>query len=162
MWKDERKNMKKNMLILICASAISIVGCQKNVANVQSSILSSGGTLSIPVSELSSRTSFYPVTVDGTKMEIIAGRASDGTIRTAFNTCQVCYDSGNGYYKLDGDNLVCQNCGNVFTIDDVGIESGGCNPWPILESDRSIADGYVQISYDFLDSEKSVFAKWDK
>ena len=53
----------------------------------------------IPVKNISSTAQFYPVDVDGTQMEVLAVKAPDGTIRTAFNTCQVCYDSGRGYYK---------------------------------------------------------------
>ena len=45
-------------------------------------------------------------------MEIVAVKALDGSIRTAFNTCQVCYNSGRGYYQQEGNELVCQNCGN--------------------------------------------------
>ena len=48
------------------------------------------GDLVIPVNEISNTASFYPVTADGTKMEVLAVKAPDGTIRTAFNTCQVC------------------------------------------------------------------------
>jgi uncharacterized membrane protein len=59
---------------------------------------------------------FIPASVDGTQMEVIVVKAPDGTIRTALNTCQVCYDSGRGYYKQDGDVLVCQNCGNRFKM----------------------------------------------
>ena len=70
--------------------------------------ISSGESLTIPVSDLTESAAFYPVNVDGTEMEVIAMKTSDGTIRTAFNTCQVCYDSGNGYYKQEGDKLVCQ------------------------------------------------------
>ena len=58
--------------------------------------VSSGGNLTIPVDELTENAVFYPVNVDGTEMEVIAVKTSDGTIRTAFNTCQICYDSGNG------------------------------------------------------------------
>src|SRR5665647_3780741 len=53
-------------------------------------------------SEVSSTAKFYPYKLDGTNMEIIAVKATDGTIRTALNTCQVCYDSGRGYYKQEG------------------------------------------------------------
>ena len=107
--------------------------------------VSSGGNLTIPV---------------GTEMEVIAVKTSDGTIRTAFNTCQICYDSGNGYYKQEDDKLVCQNCGNSFTMDQVGETAGGCNPWPILESDWILADGKIQISYDFLKDSADIFANW--
>ena len=58
-----------------------------------------GEKLVIPISDLSEKVSFYPVEVDGTEMEVIAGKDSQGEIRTDFNTCQICYDSGNGYYR---------------------------------------------------------------
>ena len=122
--------------------------------------ISSGENLTIPVSDLTESAAFYPVNVDGTEMEVIAVKTSDGKIRTAFNTCQVCYDSGNGYYKQEGDKLVCQNCGNSFTMDQVGETAGGCNPWPILESDRTLADDEIQISYDFLKDSADIFANW--
>ena len=64
--------------------------------------ISSGDSLTIPVDELTENAAFYSVNVDGTEMEVMAVKTSDGTIRTAFNTCQICYDSGNGYYKQEG------------------------------------------------------------
>ena len=61
-----------------------------------------GDSLVIKTDDLSEDAAFYPIEVDGTEMEVIAVKTSDGTIRTAFNTCQICYDSGNGYYKQEG------------------------------------------------------------
>lgn len=121
-----------------------------------------GDSLTIPISELSEKAKFYPVTVDGTEMEVIAVKDSEGTIRTAFNTCQVCYDSGNGYYKQEGEELVCQNCGNSFTMDQVGETSGGCNPWPILEEDKTVTETEIQISYDFLKESSDIFLNWKR
>ncbi len=134
----------------------SVVGENEN----QEVSISSGESLTIPVSDLTESAAFYPVNVDGTEMEVIAVKTSDGKIRTAFNTCQVCYDSGNGYYKQEGDKLVCQNCGNSFTMDQVGESAGGCNPWPILESDRTLTDDEIQISYDFLKDSANIFSNW--
>ena len=54
--------------------------------------VTSGNALSIPTDELSENVEFYPVDVDGIEMEVIAVKDSTGTIRTAFNTCQICYD----------------------------------------------------------------------
>ena len=105
---------------------------------------------------------FYPVEVDGTEMEVIAGKDSQGKIRTAFNTCQVCYDSGNGYYRQLGEELVCQNCGNSFTMDVVGETGGGCNPVPILEENRTVTDSEIQISYEFLKESSDIFANWKR
>lgn len=120
------------------ASAENIVSIKKD------------GYLAIPIADLSQTASFYKADLDGTEVEIVALKDSKGNLRTAFNACQVCYSSGKGYYRQDGDYLVCQNCGNSFTIDQVGIASGGCNPWPILDSDRTVTDDEIQISYDVL------------
>lgn len=119
-----------------------------------------GEDLVIPVKDISSTARFYPVEVDGTKMEVVAVQSPDGTIRTAFNTCKVCYDSGRGYYKQEGDALVCQNCGNRFPMSRVEVEAGGCNPWPIFDKNKTVTDESITISYDFLKESKQIFANW--
>lgn len=116
--------------------------------------------LTIPVSELSETPKFYATEANGTNMEIIALVASDGSVRTAFNTCQVCFSSGRGYYEADGSALVCQNCGNRFTGDAVGVKDGGCNPVPITESNRSEKDGIITISGELLSEASVIFANW--
>ncbi len=126
----------------------------------QSQAAAPGEDLVIPVKDISDKAAFYPVDVDGTQMEVIAVKAPDGTIRTAFNTCQVCYDSGRGYYKQEGDVLVCQNCGNRFPMSRVEVEAGGCNPWPIFDEDKTVTDSDITISYDFLKESKQIFANW--
>ncbi|MDR1101586.1 MAG: DUF2318 domain-containing protein [Clostridiales bacterium] len=117
-------------------------------------------SLVIPISELSSTAKFYPINVDGEDMEVIAVKTSDGKIRTAFNTCQVCYDSGRGYYKQQGSSLVCQNCGNKFTMTQIEAQAGGCNPYPIFAKDKTVTDQNVSISYDFFNESKDIFANW--
>lgn len=113
--------------------------------------------------EVSEVAKFYPYkSDDGTNMEVIAVKASDGTIRTALNTCQVCYDSGKGYYVQVGSFLVCQNCRNKFSIDQVDVVKGGCNPVPILEKDKIDKDDSIIITKDFLESQKQYFSKWGK
>ena len=123
----------------------TVDGSAENVTSIKK-----GGYLAIPIADLSQTASFYKADLDGTEIELVALKDSKGNLRTAFNACQVCYNSGRGYYVQDGNYLVCQNCGNSFTIDQVGIASGGCNPWPILDSDRTVTDDEIQISYDVL------------
>ena len=123
----------------------TVDGSAENVISIKK-----GGYLAIPIADLSQTASFYKADIDGTEIELVALKDSKGNLRTAFNACQVCYSSGKGYYVQDGNYLVCQNCGNSFTIDQVGIASGGCNPWPILDSDRTVTDDEIQISYDVL------------
>lgn len=123
----------------------------------------SNGTVSglvIPLSEFSSTAKFYGVEIDGTYMEIIAVKAS-GSYRTAFNTCQVCYTSENGYFKQSGNYLVCQNCGNRYSMSQVGVAVyGNCNPYPILESNRVQTSDSIIIPDTFLRSCKKIFANW--
>jgi uncharacterized membrane protein len=116
--------------------------------------------LVISVDDISATARFYPVETDGTMLEVIAVKAPDGTIRTAFNTCQVCYDSGRGYYKQDGDVLVCQNCGNRFRMDQVEVQSGGCNPVPIFAENKTVTDESITVSKDFLTEAKVIFENW--
>ena len=123
----------------------TVDGSAENVTSIKK-----GGYLAIPIADLSQTASFYKADLDGTEIELVALKDSKGNLRTAVNACQVCYSSGKGYYVQDGNYLVCQNCGNSFTIDQVGIASGGCNPWPILDSDRTVTDDEIQISYDVL------------
>ncbi len=116
--------------------------------------------LVIAVKDISKTAQFYPVEVEGVKLEVIAVKAPDGTIRTAFNTCQVCYDSGQGYYKQQGNELVCQNCGNRFTMDEVEVLSGGCNPVPIFPEDKTVTDQTITIPLAFLKEAKTIFSHW--
>ena len=116
--------------------------------------------IEINKSEISNKVKFYPYESNGIKMEVLALKANDGTIRTALNTCQVCYSSGKGYYVQEGNELVCQNCGNRFSADMVGKAKGGCNPVPI--SDTSKVDDGTKITIDknYLDKNKAYFSNW--
>lgn len=112
--------------------------------------------------KVTNEATFIPYTANGTKMEVIAVRASDGTVRTALNTCQVCYRSGRGYYKQEGDVFVCQNCGNRFRADQLEKIKGGCNPVPILGSDKTDLGEKIGISKSYLESVTPLFARWKK
>ena len=116
--------------------------------------------LVIETAEITENALFYPVDVEGTRLEVLAVRAPDGTIRTAFNTCQVCYASGRGFYKQQGTVLVCQNCGNRFRMSQVGVRSGGCNPVPIGAAYRTETESNITISKSFLKEAKGIFARW--
>ncbi|MDR2053996.1 MAG: DUF2318 domain-containing protein, partial [Treponema sp.] len=92
----------------------------------------------------------------------LAVKAPDGTIRTAFNTCQVCYASGRGFYKQQGTVLVCQNCGNRFRMSQVEVRSGGCNLVPIFKNNKTVTDTAITIPQDFLKEARAIFARWKR
>ncbi|GHU39865.1 hypothetical protein FACS1894190_05950 [Spirochaetia bacterium] len=116
--------------------------------------------LVIQISELTENAIFYPVDIEGTRLEVLSVKAPDGTVRTAFNTCQVCYGSGRGFYKQQGTVLVCQNCGNRFRMSQVEVRSGGCNPVPIFPQNKTVTANTITISKDFLKEAKSIFSSW--
>ena len=168
---------KKNIMVIsigsILITAVIIVSVMISIIvnnNVpvktdntdKAEVIATGENVDITISEITETAKFYPYTAGDTKMELLALKASDGSIRTAFNTCQVCYGSGQGYYVQDGDVLVCQNCGNRYSADKVGIEKGGCNPIPIMTADRTEKDGTITISVDFINQNKEYFSKWKK
>ncbi len=118
--------------------------------------------LVINKSEITKTASFFPYESNGTYMEIIAIRANDDTVRTALNTCQVCYNSGRGYYEQLGDKLICNNCGNQFTIDQIELVKGGCNPVPILVGMKSDDGDTITIDPASLVEFEPLFANWKR
>ncbi|MDR1627081.1 MAG: DUF2318 domain-containing protein [Spirochaetia bacterium] len=116
--------------------------------------------LVIQTAEVTENAVFYPVDIEGVRLEVLAVRAPDGTIRTAFNTCQVCYGSGRGFYKQQGTVLVCQNCGNRFRMSQIEVRSGGCNPIPIFAANKKVTATTITIPKDFLKATRDKFARW--
>lgn len=151
--------MMKRYLLILAAALLLLTGCGKQEA-ATSQAISEGGALEISRSELSTSIKIYSFTVDGLQMEVLAAKDEDGTVRTAFNTCQVCNGSPKAYFEEKGDSVVCQNCGNAFGRKDVGVLSGGCNPYPIFADIRDDTADTVRLSYDFLSGSSSLFARW--
>ncbi|MCC8073529.1 MAG: DUF2318 domain-containing protein [Clostridiales bacterium] len=116
--------------------------------------------IEIEKSEITETATFYDYDADGTIVELFAVKASDGSIRLALNTCQVCMGSPYAYFLQSGDSFICQNCKNSFDTDDVGIEQGGCNPVPITEDNYTESDGIITVSSDFLEEYKEEFSGW--
>ncbi len=166
MKKSKKINILAIVLPVFILVVIGVIFANKNrVGNdVNSdknvSAVTVNDNLIIPIKDISTTATFYPVEIDGTKLEVLAIKASDGTVRTAFNTCQICYSSGKGYYEQQGSMLICQNCGNRFNSDDVEITRGGCNPVPIFSEDKTVDSENITISKEFLEKSKNIFENW--
>ena len=122
--------------------------------------LPAGSDLVIQTEEIGAEASYFDYNADGTTVQVFAARASDGTVRLALNTCQVCNGSPYAYFEQEGDDFVCQNCGNRITADQIGGESGGCIPYPISASNKTVTDDSILIPYDFLESSRIIFSNW--
>jgi uncharacterized membrane protein len=153
--------MKKILFSVLCMFALCSLYGQTGALNVVKPAIADRD-LVIPLADVTENAVFYPVDIEGTRLEVLAVKAPDGTIRTAFNTCQVCYGSGRGFYKQQGTLLVCQNCGNRFRMSQVERRSGGCNPVPIFPANKTVTESAIVISKDFLIEAKAIFARWKR
>ncbi|HHU70719.1 MAG TPA: DUF2318 domain-containing protein [Clostridiales bacterium] len=114
----------------------------------------------IQTSEIGETARFYPAEIDGKQIEVLAVKAPDNTIRTAFNTCRSCYPSGRGYFVQKDDMLVCNNCGNKFALNGIEKSDGACNPVPITEANKTVTEDTITISKAYLSETLLTFQSW--
>ncbi|MDR1857913.1 MAG: DUF2318 domain-containing protein [Treponema sp.] len=158
-----KKNFGKQWMIVQVAAMLVLCGvsafAQNNALN-QRKPVTVDKDLVIQIADITENALFYPMDIDGMRMEVLAVRAPDGTIRTAFNTCQVCYNSGKGYFVQTGTVLVCQNCGNRYRMSQVERQAGGCNPVPIFPANKAVTDSTITISREYLRQARGIFSGW--
>lgn len=163
---DRFKRLSQGLLVLGIFLVGAFIIMKVNDKEKQSSEVLAATTttkdLKILKSEVTSKAKFYPYKSGKIYMEVIAVKASDGTIRTALNTCQVCYDSGRGFYTQQRNELICNNCGNRFKIDQIEKTKFGCNPIPILSGDKTDNGKYIIISSKFLAKNRAYFENWKR
>lgn len=166
MAKKNKSNNSVIIVVLILAAIGAYLyiggnqGSQLSGQNDASTGITTDEDLKILKSEVSEEAKFYPYKAGDIYMEVLAVKATDGSIRTALNTCQVCFTSGRGYYKQQGNRLICQNCGNAFRVDDVEVVRGGCNPVPVLPENKTDEGEYITIKKEFLEKNKVLFENW--
>ena len=87
-----------------------------------------GGAVSLPLSELTGKAAFYKyTTASGREVRFFAMKSSDGVYRAALDSCDVCFEAKMGYHQ-EGDDMVCNKCGNHFHSSQINEVRGGCNP----------------------------------
>jgi uncharacterized membrane protein len=151
--------MKKCIMVLVWVLVFAAGFAQDAELNKRKQVITDRD-LVIQIADITENALFYPVVISGTKMEVLAVKAPDGTIRTAFNTCQVCYSSGKGYFVQTGTVLICQNCGRRFRMNQVERQAGGCNPVPIFPANKTVSDSTITISKEYLQQARGIFAGW--
>ena len=97
---------------------------------------------------------------EGVTIGLLAVRNSEGKVIVVVNTCQSCGGSPYAYFVQVGDKIQCQNCGNLFAIDDLdNLSTDGCNPIEIEE--REDKDGKIIIGTKQLNKLKDKFENWE-
>ena len=149
----KKKSIILALILLILASPLYAAGQQFN----RRKPVIIDQDLIIRTADISEYALFYPVTIDGFSIEILVVRAPDNTIRTAFNACIVCYSLGKGYFVQHRSVLICQQCGESFTMDSVEVQSEGCYPIPISRENKTVTAAAITISREYLLQAKIMF-----
>lgn len=150
---------KKILGLIIIIVAIAAFGIVKNNMPVNTTgniaIENADSTVKIDLSAVTNEARFFSEVINGVEVKYFAVRASDGSIKTAFNACDVCYREKKGYHQ-EGDDMVCNNCGLHFAIDSLGTKLGqGC--WPTTLANK-IEEDQLIISIEDLKAQKYKFA----
>lgn len=117
--------------IALLVTTSTLVGWLGIGESAQKSVSASGGRVTIPLAELNDgRAHFYSYKNQGEKISFFVIKAKDGTLRAAFDACDVCYKEKKGY-EQKGEQMICKNCNQAFPVAKIGTVSGGCNPSPL-------------------------------
>ena len=127
------------LVAIVAIAAVVIVSNSQKNGSAQAASIASGGpatgggsAVTIPVSQVSDgNVHFFSTTVGGTTVKYFVVKAPDGSLRTAFNACDVCFPYKKGYRQQSAGVVQCNNCGRVFTAASIDVQRGGCNPGPI-------------------------------
>jgi uncharacterized membrane protein len=92
-------------------------------------VKAANGEVSIPAAKVANgKAHFYKFEDSGKEIAFFVVKASDGSIKSAFDACDSCYRDKKGYEQQD-DMMRCRNCNQRFAIKRIGPNAtGGCNP----------------------------------
>jgi len=125
--------MNNKILIIMGILVIVVIGFfifSNGNSQITGNIISEGieeeELIRISLSEISENAVWY----NYGDIKYFVVKASDGSIKSAFDACDICYGSKKGY-RQQGDDMICNNCGNYYSISGLGtknLKGGGC--WP--------------------------------
>ncbi|NJD90974.1 MAG: DUF2318 domain-containing protein [Geobacter sp.] len=92
-------------------------------------VKAANGEVVIPAAKVANgKAHFYKFEDNGKEIAFFVVKASDGSIKSAFDACDSCYRDKKGY-EQQGDKMNCKNCNQKFVINRIGPNAtGGCNP----------------------------------
>lgn len=121
--------------------------------------LDKNGNIVINEDEITEEAVYISYEYEGVTIGLLAVRNSKGKVIVVINTCQSCGGSPYAYFVQVGNMIQCQNCGNLFAIDDLdNLVPDGCNPIGIEK--RTDKNGKITIGTEQLKNLKEKFENW--
>ena len=167
--------MKKITLILFLVCFI-LTGCGNhkheksnnngepvNLKEIKGEVLKANldddGNIIIEEKSITDQVEYIAYEYENVTIGLLAVRNSKGKVIIVINTCQSCGGSPYAYFVQVGDKIQCQNCGNLFAIDELdNLVPDGCNPIGIEK--RTDKDGKIIIGTTQLKELKDKFENW--
>jgi len=117
------------LIVAVLMVVSTVVGGQALSFGKYEKVKAENGTVSIALSKVSNgKAHFFKFADNGKEIAFFVVKASDGSLRVAFDACDACYRDKKGY-EQQGDKMNCRNCNQKFAINRLGPNvSGGCNP----------------------------------
>ena len=132
---------------------------QKITGKVVKADLDNDGNIIIKENDITDKVVYISYEYEGVTIGLLAVKDSSGNVKVVVNTCQSCGGSPYAYFVQVGDKIQCQNCGNMFSIDELdNLEDDGCNP--IAVEDKHTKDGIITIGTKQLKELKDKFENW--
>lgn len=98
---------------------------------------------------------FFNTEIEGKKIYFMVVKDDKGKYRAAANACEVCFGAHKGFKQVI-DKIVCNNCGNAFPLNTLGVTKGGCNPGPI-SADVKTTNNQLIISLNEINQVSNLF-----
>ena len=121
-----------------------------------SGVVETADVVRIPLKALDSgKALFLSLESDGRPLYYFALKSPDGAYRAALDAWDVCFRTNRGY-RQEGDQMVCNNCGQKFDCNKIGVIKGGCNPHPLAHKEEA---GVMVIRKSDIVAGKEYFAR---
>lgn len=135
-------------LVVVIAAAGTVAAFSLPGFGKPENVKAAGGAVSIPLSKVSDgKARFYRFADGGKEISFFVVKAPDGSVKTAFDACDVCFKEKKGYAQ-DGAFMVCKQCNMKFGTNRIGPHAvGGCNPsyLPSRQAGGNVIIGVVDL-----------------
>ncbi len=166
--------MKKFSIVIfiIFISSLFLTGCTNNkseekrpanlkkiTGKVVEANLDKNGDIEINKNDITNKVMYIDYKASKTIVGLLAVRNSKSEVKVVVNTCQSCKGAPYAYFVQVGNKIQCQNCGSMFSIDDLdSLVEDGCNPISLEEKEE--LDDKIIIKKEQLEKIKDDFKNW--